>query len=466
MKKKILMTTLTLTLALCSIFGLTACGNEQSYNTNQYTITIDYDNGQEDLKITQAYGSAIEYELPTNLTREGYIFNGWDKEIPSTMPAENITITAEWLAVFTLTIDYDNGQEDLKITQAYGSPIEYELPTNLTREGYTFNGWDKEIPSTMPAENITITAEWLAIFTFSGNTITGLTTHGRQFSEIIIPEKIDGVTIKNIGSFAFKFCTSLTSIVIPNSVTSIYFGAFSGCDSLTSIEIPNSVTSIGSEAFLDCDSLTSVVIGESVTNIGNCAFSDCDSLTSIEIPNSVTSIGYDAFTCCDSLTSINYIGTIDQWAQIEFASLFSNPIHYAKKLYINGELVTQANITTATKINASAFACCDSLTSVVIGDSVTSIGHHAFSSCSLTSIEIPDSVTSIGDYAFCGCRSLTSIVIPNSVTSIGDYAFYNCSPLTSIKYRGTESQWQAITKGADWNDDIVNYTITYNYTGE
>ena len=448
MKKKILMTTLTLTLALCSIFGLTACGNEQSYNTNQYTITIDYDNGQEDLKITQAYGSAIEYELPTNLTREGYIFNGWDKEIPSTMPAENITITAEWLAIFT----------------------------------------------------------------FSGNTITGLTTHGRQFSEIIIPEKIDGVTIKNIGSFAFKFCTSLTSIVIPNSVTSIYFGAFSGCDSLTSIEIPNSVTSIGSEAFLDCDSLTSVVIGESVTNIGNCAFSDCDSLTSIEIPNSVTSIGseafldcdsltsvvigesvtnigncafsdcdsltsieipnsvtsigYDAFTCCDSLTSINYIGTIDQWAQIEFASLFSNPIHYAKKLYINGELVTQANITTATKINASAFACCDSLTSVVIGDSVTSIGHHAFSSCSLTSIEIPDSVTSIGDYAFCGCRSLTSIVIPNSVTSIGDYAFYNCSPLTSIKYRGTESQWQAITKGADWNDDIVNYTITYNYTGE
>ena len=122
----------------------------------------------------------------------------------------------------------------------------------------------------------------------------------------------------------------------------------------------------------------------------------------------------------------------------------------------NGKPVTQ--------ILPYAFLNASNLTSIVIPDSVTSIGEGAFSGCSsLTDIAIPDSVTSIGDSAFSNCRSLTSIVIPDSVTSINKYTFSGCSNL-SIYYRGTEAQWNAISNGRDWDYNLENYTITYNYS--
>ncbi len=295
-----------------------------------------------------------------------------------------------------------------------------------------------------------------------------------------------GSGVTSIGSEAFRYCDSLTSVTIPNSVTSIGDGVFAGCSSLISITIPNSVTSIGSSAFLGCDSLTSVTIGSGVTSIGSFAFSSCDSLTSVTIPNSVTSIGSSAFYNCDSLTSItipnsvtsiggyafsgcskltsvSYTGTIDQWAQIEFVDSTANPIYYAKKLYINGGLVTQANITTATKINSSAFYNCNSLTTITIPNSVTSIGGHAFFGCSsLKSITIPNSVTSIGASAFYNCDSLTSVTIGNSVTSIGGYAFHNCDSLTSITIGS------GVTSIGDWAfyncDSLTSITIPNSVT--
>ena len=125
---------------------------------------------------------------------------------------------------------------------------------------------------------------------------------------------LTSVTIPNsvtsIGVWAFDGCTSLTSVTIPNSVTSIESGAFRNCTSLTSVTIPNSVTSIESGAFQNCTSLSSVTIPNSVTSIGNYAFSGCTSLTSVTIPNSVTSIGQDAFYVCTSLTSVTFQGTI------------------------------------------------------------------------------------------------------------------------------------------------------------
>ena len=120
-----------------------------------------------------------------------------------------------------------------------------------------------------------------------------------------------------------------------------------------------------------------------------------------------------------------------------------------------------------TEIGTSAFSDCSGLTSVSIPDSVTSIGNSAFSGCkSLTSVTIPDSVTSIGIQAFRDCSSLESIVIPNGVTSIGVSAFYNCSELKTINYTGTEEQWNAITKGSNWNNGCRNdMVINYNYEG-
>jgi uncharacterized repeat protein (TIGR02543 family) len=127
------------------------------WEINQYTITFDTNGGSEIAPITQDYGTEIT--APDNPTRKGYTFKGWDKKIPKTMPAENITVKAQWeINQYTITFDTNGGSEIAPITQDYGTEI--TAPDNPTRKGYTFKGWDKEIPETMPAENITITARW------------------------------------------------------------------------------------------------------------------------------------------------------------------------------------------------------------------------------------------------------------------------------------------------------------------
>ena len=127
------------------------------WNTNKYTITFDTNGGSEIAPITQDYGTKIT--APDNPTRKGFTFKGWDKEIPKTMPAENITVKAQWeINQYTITFDTNGGSEIAPITQDYGTEI--TAPDNPTRKGYTFKGWDKEIPKTMPAENITLKAQW------------------------------------------------------------------------------------------------------------------------------------------------------------------------------------------------------------------------------------------------------------------------------------------------------------------
>ncbi|MBR2972193.1 MAG: leucine-rich repeat protein, partial [Clostridia bacterium] len=289
----------------------------------------------------------------------------------------------------------------------------------------------------------------------------------------------DGVT--TIPTYAFS-CNSLTSVTIGNSVTSIGSSAFDWCGSLTSVYITdiaawcnisfsNSYANplyYANNLYLNGELVTDLVIPDGVTSIGDYAFRNCDSLTSVTIGNSVTSIGSYAFAYCSSLTSV-YITDIAAWCNISFIDSYANPLYYADNLYLNGELVTGLVIPDGvTTIPTYAFSC-NSLTSVTIGNSVTSIGSSAFYGCSgLTSITIPDSVTSIGNYAFYSCDSLTNInvdenngyyrsidgnlytkdgktliqyaigktdtvfIIPNSVTSIGNYAFEYCDSLTSV----------------------------------
>jgi uncharacterized repeat protein (TIGR02543 family) len=140
--------------------GGTETGNKEywaKWEINQYTITFDTVGGSTVASITQDYGTAIA--APANPTREGYTFIGWDKEIPSTMPAENVTITAKWVVnQYTITFDTAGGSAVASITQNYGTAI--TAPADPTREGYTFIGWDKAIPATMPAENMIIKAKW------------------------------------------------------------------------------------------------------------------------------------------------------------------------------------------------------------------------------------------------------------------------------------------------------------------
>ena len=140
--------------------GDTETGNKEywaKWEINQYTVTVKPENGEADITITQDYGTPIT--APADPTREGYTFIGWDREIPTTMPAEDMTVTAQWeINRYTITFDTAGGSDIAPITQDYGTNI--TAPADPTREGYTFIGWDKAIPTTMPAENITVTAQW------------------------------------------------------------------------------------------------------------------------------------------------------------------------------------------------------------------------------------------------------------------------------------------------------------------
>ena len=255
-----------------------------------------------------------------------------------------------------------------------------------------------------------------------------------EVTDLVIPREINGLPVTGIREQAFLKCSSLTSIVIPDTITSIGEYTFSGCTSLTSIDLPDTITSIGYGAFGSCKSLTGISIPERVTFIGAGAFSGCSSLTEIDIPDRVTRIETWTFADCTGLTSITLPDTL-------------------------------------TYIGDSAIYNCTGLTDIEIPDSVTYIGNQAFAlSSGLSDIEIPESVTYIAKDAFYYCSSLTGIhvdednlyyssddrgvlfdkaktilikapvtisgtyTVPDSVTFLNDDAFYNCADLTGIAF--------------------------------
>ena len=181
------------------------------WEVNQYTITFDTNGGSEIAPITQDYGTEIT--APDNPTRKGYTFKGWDKEIPETMPAENITVKAQWeVNQYTITFDTNGGSEIAPITQDYGTEI--TAPDNPTRKGYTFKGWDKEIPETMPAENITITARWKDTEKPTGEIIIGTNKWNKFLNELtfgIFFKDTQEVTINAVDNSGVVFVSYLVT---------------------------------------------------------------------------------------------------------------------------------------------------------------------------------------------------------------------------------------------------------------
>ena len=353
------------------------------------------------------------------------------------------------------------------------------------------------------------------------NAFSGMT----NLKSITIPD-----SVTSIGGYAFSGCSSLTSITIPDSVTRIGENAFKDCkiinanipafalDYISTSELKtviiNSGNRIGDDAFRNCSSLTSITIPDSVTSIGDGAFYNCSSLTSITIPDSVTSIGSYAFYNCSSLTELNY-NAVNVADFTSSSNVFENAgkntdgikVVFGESVeripaylfyYVGGDSSYRPKIISVTigndvtSIGTAAFYGCSSLTSVNFGENsqLESIGSSAFSNCSsLTSITIPDSVTSIddwafsncssltsvnfgensqleriGDWAFRDCRSLTSITIPDSVKSIGSDAFSDCSSLTSVNF-GENSQLERIGGWAFYNcSSLTSISIPYSVT--
>ena len=206
-------------------------------------------------------------------------------------------------------------------------------------------------------------------------------------------------TVVKVEGFSFAG-HNLTSITIPNSVTSIGYGAFSLCSGLISVTIPNSVTSIGEEAFYACTGLTSVTIPNSVTSIGDSAFIYCTSLHTITIPKDMNVL--KAFKHCPMLTNIQFTEGID---------------------------------------------------------SLVVIDQYAFAQGVLPICIIPDNVTSIGLGAFSQCKNLHTVTIPTSVKNIEKYAFYGCKSLNTIHYEGTVEQWNQIAKDKNWSMNTPAFQV-------
>jgi len=279
-------------------------------------------------------------------------------------------------------------------------------------------------------------------------------------TDIKIPPTIGGVPVNEIGALAFADNTTLTSVIIPDSVTKIGNGAFSGCTSLADITIPSSATSLGCDVFYNTawqdnypndfvivngtllyykGTATVITIPSGVTTINGYAFYGCDTLTSVSIPSSVTSIGANTFEACTSLATINIPSSV--------SSIGADAFYGTAWLdnYV-GDYVVVNNLLIYYKGTSST---------VTIPTGVTSIGDMTFFYCDfITSLSIPSSVTSIGGAAFALCSSLQSVNIPSSVTIIGASAFEACDALTAINVDASNTNYSSLN-GVLFDKNII-----------
>ena len=243
---------------------------------------------------------------------------------------------------------------------------------------------------------------------------------GSGIREIAIPE-----TVTEIGSYAFSYCTKLRKMDLPEGLTTINSYAFQYCSILKRFTLPSTVTTLGSYAFQYCYDLTSVTIPTGVDTINSYLFRNCTSLNTVVISGSVTTINDYAFYGCSSLKNITIPGTVTTISSNAFKGLVATTAGP-----IGGGYDYEFGWTEA--IPANAFRGTSNLTSVVIPESITTIGNNAFYESGLTSITLPDNVTTVGTYCFNNCDSLTDVTWSANATTVPERCFYNCDGLTSI----------------------------------
>ena len=492
MKKKIIVVIFAAVFCCSLAAGLTACkkiSHEHTYETEVVAPTCT----EQGYTLHTCKGCGDSYK-DTYVSALGHSYGepswAWSEDYTNATATFTCTNDSEHVNTLTATVTYEvttpvtcttDGEKDCTATVTFNNQTYTDVKTvTVEKTGHSISG-NSCVYCGQPA------SEGLAMVLISEGeyTVSGIGTC--TDTEILIPTTYNGLPVVSVEASAFLNNTAITSVVLPDSITSIGEKAFNGCESLTSvmfgknsqlssigpgafnycyslesITIPESVTNIGSEAFNYCCGLRSVTFGENsqLTSIGDYAFLGCYSLESITIPASVTSIGEWAFVECYRLVEVwnlsklnitagsednGYVGYYAKRVETEPSESYVYTDENGYVIYYDGKVKALINYTgnetkltipdDITELNCFALSDCYNITSVTFGENsqLTSIGDGAFNWCeSLESITIPDGIKSIGNHAFAGCSALESITIPDSVLSIGDSAFAECTALESI----------------------------------
>ena len=438
--------------------------------------------------------------------------------------AQSTTISADGSRVvnyyytrntYTLTVKTNTGATR-EFTLKYQANV--DTAAAISRDGYTFGGYYTNVElsaklTTMPAEATTVYTWWQeetkpTYFTYSGTTSITISGYSGG-NNVVIPSYIGNNPVRTISAGAFKD-KSITTVVVPDTVTSIGNGAFQGCNSLTSITLPfvgsssksvsssndasykfgyifgwstssstgatydgygyyyyipsslktvtiTDATGISARAFYNCKNLTSIAVNSGITAIYDSAFYGCSSLTAFTIPTNTTSIGSYAFYNNTALATLNFnskVTSIGNYAFYGTTSLkemtLPSELTSIGSYAFNGTRVRTLTIPSkVTSIGSYAFANVATLTSLTIPGNVTDIGEGAFSGCgNITTLTLNSGIKTIGANAFKDF-AITTVVVPDTVTSIGNGAFQGCNSLTSITLPFVGSSSKSVSSSND-----------------
>ena len=278
---------------------------------------------------------------------------------------------------------------------------------------------------------------------------------GSSISAIDIPD-----SVKVIDRYAFAYCENLKSVKLPMGLETISSSLFVDCTKLEQLRIPDSVTGIEKYAFSGCKALKDLQLSAQLSTIGSGAFYNCTALTKLVLPGTVTQIGKEAFINCTNLQEV-YGANAAAWCNIVFEDLKANPMYYATKLFLNNVLATDVVIPdSVTALNNYAFYHCTYLTNVVVGNGVTSIGKDAFYGCSnLQSVQMGQAVAEIGRTAFSGCKTLKNVYWLGDAPSVAEDAFAGVN--ATCWYPAGNTTYTVDITTADFGGELV-----WTYEGE
>ena len=437
-----------------NVYTATEGESKLSTDSNGYII---YTNGEE--KILVGYtGSETELTLPSGITAIYECSFYRNKTVTSVNIPDSVTSIGEsafYDCTSLTSVVIPNSVESIgemafyycvKLVEVYNLS---SLDITAGDSGYGYIGYyalDVYTSLDTPSK-LTTDSNGYIIYTNGEEKI--LVGYTGDETELTLP---NGIT--EIYQYAFYYNETITSVTISNSVTSIGDYAFALCISLSSVTIPNSVKSIGNDSFYFCFNLENLTIGNSVESIGEYAFFYCISIKSITIPSSVISIGEEAFIGCIKLVEIYNLSSLyitEGSMEHGFIGYFALDVYTSLDAHSKVSTDSNGYIIYTSKEEKILVGYTGDETKLTLPSGITEINKYALLNVNFTASNLVK------------CSNITSIVIPDSVTSIGDVAFGNCESLTTINYEGTSVAWNNISKGAYWNDGTGNYTINYNY---